>query len=792
MKRKHALFPSIFVLTLLLCLFGLSTSAQARAGGPGVAINPHCSNIYPYGQHVLFAYDRSTGKQIPNEELVWSSSDPSYTLTRRGKDMILKAGPEGTSAVITVEWNGYTDQCQVHSLSWENQISFTMVSVSMSPGGYNGTKLMKDKLDAFGSGYQVSYRSDDPSVVEIEPDEFSPLSVYFTALDYGEATIIATATWPDGTQRETYCDVYVFSRGQDGSRPGTTPAPDGSTTPKPEQPKPTKPEPPKPEPPKPEPPQPSGGLRDSGSKSLPKLSRQEIQQLLDAAPSTFSGEPFLEAPSCSAPYAPGRLSPAYLQAAIDRLNALRRIAGLPDVRLDENLCGSSQYGAVICAQMGTIDHHPPRPADMENSFYHKACRSTGSSNLAAGGDLIQSVDMWMDDSDSSNIDCLGHRRWQLNPSMGKTGFGYAESDRGYRRFAVEYSFDNSGSGCAYDFLAWPASGAFPAEVFDGQQAWSVTPNPEQYQLPSASSIQVQLTRESDGKSWSFGARGSDGYFNVDTAGYGAPGCIIFRPDGVQDYQGTYQVSISGLRSKSGQPVGELRYQVEFFGGKAVPVPQPEQPQQPQKPEQPQKPQQPQQPQKPTAGSSFTDISSGHWAKAAIEQAVAQGVVNGYPDGSFKPTRSVTSAHFNAMLARAFHPEELYDAGSSPWWTPNVEVNAAHGILSGTRLEAQKQLSGAYGSRLNDPLCRYDMAQMMYNVLKDQGKAQVSSSAKRAAQAAMADWSSIPASYQDAVSACYALDLLKGQSNGAFGGENSMNRAQACVVIARLMDHLNAD
>jgi len=45
---------------------------------------------------------------------------------------------------------------------------------------------------------------------------------------------------------------------------------------------------------------------------------------------------------------------------------------------------------------------------------------------------------------------------------------------------------------------------------------------------------------------------------------------------------------------------------------------------------------------------LNDIS-GHWAKAKIERAVSLGFINGYPDGTFKPDKSVTRAEFVAIL-----------------------------------------------------------------------------------------------------------------------------------------------
>ncbi len=59
--------------------------------------------------------------------------------------------------------------------------------------------------------------------------------------------------------------------------------------------------------------------------------------------------------------------------------------------------------------------------------------------------------------------------------------------------------------------------------------------------------------------------------------------------------------------------------------------------------------------KPTAAFSqtkFNDVQ-GHWAQPCIERLAQQRIINGYPDGSFKPNALVTRAEFAAMLDTAF-------------------------------------------------------------------------------------------------------------------------------------------
>lgn len=304
-------------------------------------------------------------------------------------------------------------------------------------------------------------------------------------------------------------------------------------------------------------------FRSSGRADLAKLSQQEIAQLLSQAPGHYDGPLFDQTPSCQAPYSAGRVTGAALQAATARLNALRRIAGLSAVTLDAGLCSSAQYGAVIQAARGSLSHTPAAPAGMSIDFYQKACAASSSSNLAAGYSLVEAVDGLMEDSSPSNIQALGHRRWQLSPLLGKVGFGYAESSTRYRFYTAEKVFDTSAAPGSYDFISWPASGNFPTQLMQQRTAWSISLNHERFQTPSGD-VRITITREADRNTWALYTGCKDGLFSVTPSGYGPDSCISFRPgDGCTD-PGTYTVQVSGLKTTDGRTVTDFSYQVILF------------------------------------------------------------------------------------------------------------------------------------------------------------------------------------------------------------------------------------
>ena len=52
-----------------------------------------------------------------------------------------------------------------------------------------------------------------------------------------------------------------------------------------------------------------------------------------------------------------------------------------------------------------------------------------------------------------------------------------------------------------------------------------------------------------------------------------------------------------------------------------------------------------------ARAAFSD-AAGHWAAAIIEKAEDYGLIQGYPDGTFGPDKTVTRAELMAMVNRA--------------------------------------------------------------------------------------------------------------------------------------------
>ncbi len=294
---------------------------------------------------------------------------------------------------------------------------------------------------------------------------------------------------------------------------------------------------------------------------------------------TFTGDPFNTEPNLSAPYTTGELKEGFLEDGVNMGNFVRFLALLPEnLILDEDLNEQAQYGAVLLA-VSNFSHLPDKPSDMSENFYDNAITSTSTSNLSGGISTLPGTiqEGYMRDDDVGNLPKIGHRRWILNPTLERIGFGFADNSEGtYRYYSTMQVLDQSGEAIDYEYIRWPNAGYFPKEFFDSNDPWSITLNPDKYRIPSIDEITITLRRDSDGTVWTFDEEDnttpseSGEYLNIDKGNYGVRNCIIFRPDPNEAQSkdadisdSVYEVIVNGVKDTAGYEV-EISYTVEFF------------------------------------------------------------------------------------------------------------------------------------------------------------------------------------------------------------------------------------
>ena len=183
------------------------------------------------------------------------------------------------------------------------------------------------------------------------------------------------------------------------------------------------------------------------------------------------------------------------------------------------------------------------------------------------------------------------------------------------------------------------------------------------------------------------------------------------------------------------------------------------------------------PNQSLAKKKFNDISETFWAKDQIEQLANQGIISGFPDGSFKPTAQLTRLQVAIMLQRA----KNYDMTNRP--NPNlkdVSVNDKYyqtiatvideGVFEGLIKNNQFQP--------NNPVTRAEMAVILGNTYGFvDGNLENS-------------FKDVPANHwaSNAIKSLVATGVTSGYPDGTFRPNTPLTRAQFSVFLTRTLNY----
>ncbi|MFB2838818.1 S-layer homology domain-containing protein [Floridanema evergladense] len=85
-------------------------------------------------------------------------------------------------------------------------------------------------------------------------------------------------------------------------------------------------------------------------------------------------------------------------------------------------------------------------------------------------------------------------------------------------------------------------------------------------------------------------------------------------------------------------------------------------------------------------ASFPDVPANYWARKFISKLAEKGVIQGYPDGLYRPTASLTRAEFAIIITGAFNQDKkrevaaLKDVNANYWAYPAIKEAYEMGFL----------------------------------------------------------------------------------------------------------------
>ncbi|BBI34914.1 S-layer homology domain-containing protein [Cohnella abietis] len=182
---------------------------------------------------------------------------------------------------------------------------------------------------------------------------------------------------------------------------------------------------------------------------------------------------------------------------------------------------------------------------------------------------------------------------------------------------------------------------------------------------------------------------------------------------------------------------------------------------------------------PTIEVKLSDIS-GHWAEAAIKQAVISGFVKGYPDGTFKPSKTVTRAEFTVMLMNAL---KLQGAGPELIFTDTAKIGAW--AQKAVAQAVQAGIIKGYNDGSFRPDAQITRAEMALIVAKALGQ-----SIKAIASTSFADDKDIPVWAKDSVAVVKEAGIVQGKGNNEFAPQEHATRAEAITILLNMLAQMS--
>jgi len=172
--------------------------------------------------------------------------------------------------------------------------------------------------------------------------------------------------------------------------------------------------------------------------------------------------------------------------------------------------------------------------------------------------------------------------------------------------------------------------------------------------------------------------------------------------------------------------------------------------------------------------TLLDISN-HWAEKEIKLAIQKGIINGYPNETFRPNHNITRAEFVVILTRIFN---LQGKGKSLSFTDEHLMGAwARNAIT---LASEAGLINGYKDGTFKPnafISHAEMAMMIANGLGMSEKAESTTG--------FTDDDQIPAWSRAAVKELRDLGIIKDHVDNKFEAQAMMTRAEAIIVALRL-------
>lgn len=180
----------------------------------------------------------------------------------------------------------------------------------------------------------------------------------------------------------------------------------------------------------------------------------------------------------------------------------------------------------------------------------------------------------------------------------------------------------------------------------------------------------------------------------------------------------------------------------------------------------------------TYAVQFSDLPETHWAYADIMKLAEDGVVSGYTDGTYQPSKEITRGEFFKLIMVALYGGEEYfeeNGMTLGHWADKYAIEAAMQdyLMADTTIQ-----------NLDDPMTRKEMVHVLTKIC-NKNKI-INYGVFETSKIDFTDTADLDEDTKTYIDFVVLNGLINGYTDGTFGAEKVMTRAQVATVISRFL------
>lgn len=170
---------------------------------------------------------------------------------------------------------------------------------------------------------------------------------------------------------------------------------------------------------------------------------------------------------------------------------------------------------------------------------------------------------------------------------------------------------------------------------------------------------------------------------------------------------------------------------------------------------------------------FQDLPESHWAKPYIDPLSTLEIINGYPDGTFKPLANVKINEFITMTVKALGYR--FESMSGDWAKPYIDKAIELGLILDREFTS-------YTANIT----REQMASIIVNAVA-LSESRPSSTMDLYVRNETKDYYLVSDYYKQNIIDSFKYGIITGYADHTFKPKNFSNRAEASTVISKLLN-----